>query len=156
MAKRGAECITSSSSFEPFRGPKVRKTISEVVALEIARERSSALSLCKTASVTVERSAGLDDEPGGERPWDDLECEQSDEGVEGSSGDQEDEGFLSCEEGTDGPSVIVEPAVPMYTSELSTEALTNLLELEEMGLMVAWPKGVDAIVAKSVILSREA
>ena len=132
-------------------GARFKDDLGKLAATVIAKERSALLSLCKTASTTVEHASGYDDKPVGERPWD-----EDDEG-EAPDGDQEDgdENQVNTEEAVI-LNLVAEPAQPIYTSEMSTDALKDLLEMESMGLMVAWPRGIDPRVAKSIILSREA
>ena len=126
--------------------------MSRIVANAIAKERGLALSLCRTAVKKIEPNTRFDDEPNGECPWDESDEEQDEELLEESS----------CEfEGVEhtpvaAPMVIDEPAQPMFTSELSTEALEDLVEMQGMGLTVAWPRGMDATVANVVIRNRKA
>ena len=128
------------------------ESFGKVVATAIAKERSLAYSLCKTASKAVVHMAGFDDEPEGERPWDDLDDEQMFEVDEELGSQQEDaEEVLAII-----PMAFEVPLQLLFTSELPTEALEDLVDMEKMGLTVSWPRGMDAIVADAVIKSRKA
>ena len=48
----------------------------------------------------------------------------------------------------------VDPVVESNTSNLSSSALGDLVELVEMGLVVAWPKGLDERIARLILRDR--
>ena len=51
-------------------------------------------------------------------------------------------------------SLVAAPDVESHTSSLSSSALRDLVELVEMGLAVAWPKGLDERIARLILRDR--
>ena len=50
--------------------------------------------------------------------------------------------------------LVVAPPVVLHTSDLSSPALRDLVELVEIGLAVAWPRGLDERIARIILRDR--
>ena len=134
---------SASASSSGVVGPGDRR--SSIVLSAIASERAAAsLAAAAPVSDTVDcLSLG----PIGDQALQDL-----------ALGTDQERSFLECtaklRADLEAAQTVVAPSVVSYTSDLSSSALRDLVELVEMGLTVAWPSGLDARIARLILRGR--